>query len=114
MPWLSAFDDLLRSAREAAGVGPRIAAVEIDDPVMGRFRGPDAIAEYTIKGRTWTRDHQAVATEVATTISAQRTVGEYEVEVSTDGREAIIPVAAVAEATPSLTRLRVYLSLWVL
>jgi hypothetical protein len=112
MPWLSEFEDLLRAAGQAAGVGPGIPAVDIDDPLAGRFRGPRALAEYVINGRTWMREHRAMVTKLATTTSAQRTVGEYAVEVSGGGRQAVIPVAAVAEATPGLTRLRVYLSLW--
>src|SRR5207342_3783452 len=93
MPWLEPFASLL-----APGGGPFAAAdVAIEDPTVGRIEGSAAVVAFVADSAVWLEASQAVTRHIATTIGGGRRVGEFEVDLTVDGRRLTLPVAVMVE-----------------
>ena len=125
MVWLAAFEEVLRAAAGRSSSDDPVADAEalpaiwpggvtIDDPIAGRVEGVDAIRAFQAIDAGWLRERGAASRLVATTFSADRYVGEYDVELMQDGASFVLPVAVAAE--PDRDRhalaIRVYHSQW--
>ena len=110
MPWLEAFGRLVDPSGEPVAPG----ALVIDDPGAGRIEGADAVAAFMAEGATWLQARDAITRHLATTISGGRRVGEYEVDLTVEGRRITLPVAAMAQRTDDglRTAVRIYHSQW--
>ena len=102
MPWLPEFDSLIARTPGRA-----------DDPIWGRVDGEAGFAGYRKASAAFLAERRARVKTVATTVDRARAVGEYDVELTVDGRTFVLPVAAVAEPRPDETPwVRVYHSQW--
>jgi hypothetical protein len=102
MPWLPAFTSLLDAAPN-----------RVDDPIWGHVEGAPQLAAYREVSATWLAERRASVAPIAVTRAGDRAVGEYDVELTTDGRTFVLPIAAVAERQPDGSSwLRVYHSQW--
>jgi SnoaL-like domain len=109
--WLPAFDELLTTA----GVDPAdVGATRIDDPQHGHIEGAAAAAAYRDASDAWLRERSGVVNAIATTSDEGRSVGEFGVDLSQDGRSFTLPVAVMFDTTagPDRTWIRVYHSQW--
>jgi hypothetical protein len=108
MVWLAAFEEVLRAAAGRSSSDDPVADAEalsaiwpggvtIDDPIAGRVEGVDAIRAFQAIDAGWLRERGAASRLVATTFSAVRYVGEYDVELMQDGASFVLPVAVAAE-----------------
>ncbi len=137
MPWLTEFGDVILEAGRASGALSTGAAgdpgadlslgrdpeallavwpggVTIDDPRAGRVEGEAAIRAFFAVDAGWMRERGATVVVVATTYSADRFVGEYDVELMQDGESFVLPVAIAVEPDKARRALaiRVYHSQW--
>jgi hypothetical protein len=102
VPWLPAFDSLLDAAPGRA-----------DDPIWGHVEGEPQLAAYRAASAAWLAERRASVSPIAVTATAERVVGEYDVELTTHGRTFVLPIAAVAERhRDGPGWLRVYHSQW--
>lgn len=118
---LEAAADGLGAARAAllAGDPSRLieafpGGVTIDDPRAGRVEGRDALAAYGASNAAWLSERRSRVTAVATTIGRDRSVGEFDLELTEDGRTFVLPVALVAEPDLAMRAIsiRIYHSQW--
>jgi hypothetical protein len=133
MTWLTEFGQVVHEAMHLHGAEHLAAAeaailsgdparlleafpggVRIDDPRAGRVGGEAGLRAFCERSATWLADQQASSRSIATTIGETRVVGEFEVELTDDGRTFVLPLAIVA--APDLSRrtvwIRVYHSHW--
>ena len=126
MPWLPEFGQVIVEARRGAGLDPARGdgtlastwpgGVVLDDALAGHLEGPNAIGAFIDESRLWLHDRGARATAVATTISGARTIGEYNLDLTSADGPVVLPLAIVAEpdAGNASLSLRTYVSLWAL
>jgi hypothetical protein len=108
MPWLPAFADVFA----AVDAQPADAA-EIDDPVVGRFAGTDALARYVASSAAWTAAYRPEAHPTGRAACGRRAAAEFEVTVRSDAGARVLPVAMVVDAESDRGPVaRVYLSMW--
>jgi ketosteroid isomerase-like protein len=114
--WLPDFQPVIdRAADRVAGrVGASALDLRIDDPQSGRIVGETSFGAYRAWSEEWLRARAAQAREIAITVGEGRVVGEFEVELSQEGRTFALPVALVAEpdVTAGQLAIRVYHSQW--
>ena len=110
--WLAEFQALVERAAERVGVAP--LDVRIDDPQSGRIVGEASFGAYRDWSVEWLRARDARPQEIAVTVGEARIVGEFEVELTQDGRTFALPVAVVIEPDGAAAQLaiRVYHSQW--
>jgi len=119
MPWLPDFVTLLGPAASGLQDAAALEAAWPDgavlhDPIFGRIEGRSHLAAFLAESDAWLTARGAIVRPVATTRSADRVVGEYEVELATDGASLGLPVAAVVEPTADGRHghVRIYHSQW--
>ena len=111
MAWLEAFAALI----DPATIAPREPdGIVVDDPRAGRVEGVEALRAFAAESKAWLDARYARTRMLAITKNAIRTVGEYEVDLTEDGRTFTLPVAAVVEPAADATRVavRIYHSQW--
>ena len=110
MPLLEAFGLLV----DPSGGSIAPADLTIDDPTAGRVAGSAGVAAFLAERADWLAAHDAAITPVATTVGERRRVGEYEVDLTVDGRRLTLPVAVMVEPRPlgEPTAVRIYHSQW--
>jgi len=110
--WLPGFQDIID--RAVARPEGSVLDVRIDDPQSGRIVGEASFGAYREWSEDWLRARDARPREIATTIGEERVVGEFEVELTQDGRTFALPVAVVVEPDLEAAQLgiRVYHSQW--
>lgn len=88
--------------------------VRIDDPGAGRIEGRDALRAYGQSSAAWLADRRGRGRLRVSTIGPTRVVGEYELDLTQDGRTLTLPVAVVAEPGADARRIwiRIYHSQW--
>jgi hypothetical protein len=88
--------------------------VRIDDPRAGRISGEAGLRGFCERSGRWLTERDARIRPLATTIGDERVVGEFELELTEDGRAYVLPLALVVE--PVTTRrsvwVRTYHSQW--
>lgn len=85
----------------------------IDDPIHGRFEGPEALREFLAAGAQWLQARHAEMRDLAFTRQGERVVHEGVLRLVDEGRTINLPVATVAELDGErLGWVRVYHSLW--
>ena len=113
--------DVLGAARSAYFEGDATAlaalfgdGVRVDDPRAGRIDGKPAVAGWALESAAWFAERGAHLTQVASTASVQRIVGEFDVELAASGQTLTLPIALVVEPRASGRRgwLRIYHSNW--
>ncbi len=137
MPWLPEFGEVIRKGDEAAHLaraGERIeiagaafldedpdtvlaawpGGVAVDDPGAGRVENPDALGAFLASSRRWLAERRARTRLVATTTAIDRIVGEFDVELTQDGRTFVLPLAVAVEPSRDRgsLRVRIYHSQW--
>jgi len=133
MTWLTEFSRIVdeaahlgqpvhREAAEAAvqdGDPTRLldafpGGVRIDDPRFGRVEGEAALKEFHASSQRWLRDHAGHPRAIAMTMGAKRVVGEFDLELTDEGRTFVLPVAIVVEPDPAKRSvwIRTYHSQW--
>jgi ketosteroid isomerase-like protein len=113
MPWLAEFEQLIPADRGAlADAFPE--GVSVDDPMVGRIGGVDAVLDFIATSDAWLAERHARARLVAITNGPTRRVGEYEVDLSVGGETFALPVAIMIEPGLEGRRLdvRIYYSQW--
>lgn len=110
--WLAEFQALVERAAERVDVAP--LDVRIDDPQSGRIVGEASFGAYRDWSVEWLRARDARPQEIAVTVGETRIVGEFEIELTQDGRTFALPVAVVVEPDVAAAQLaiRVYHSQW--
>jgi SnoaL-like protein len=110
--WLPEFQAIVDRAGARRDESP--LELRIDDPQSGRIVGEASFDAYRDWSAEWLRIRDARAREIATTVGEARVVGEFEVELTQDGRTSSLPVAVVVEPDLETDRLwvRVYHSQW--
>jgi hypothetical protein len=88
--------------------------ITINDPGAGRIEGRTALLAFLASSRVWLEERAATTHTVATTLSPSRAVGEYEIELTQDGRRFDLPLAVAVEADRARRSLwiRIYHSQW--
>ncbi len=88
--------------------------VRIDDPRVGRVEGQAALEDFCRSSRAWLSERAASNRQLAVTISDARVVGEFELDLTQDGRSFVLPVAVVVEPDPVRRSvwIRTYHSQW--
>ena len=88
--------------------------VRIDDPRSGRVEGTASLTEFCKTSDRWLREHDGRPRPIAVTNGRTRVVGEFDLALTSDGRESVLPVAVVVE--PDVSRrsvwIRIYHSQW--
>ena len=110
--WLPGFQEVIDLAGGRLDEAP--LELRIDDPQSGRVVGDASFGAYREWSEEWLRARDAVPRELATTVGEGRAVGEFEVDLTQDGRSITLPVAVVAEPDAEAGQLwvRVYHSQW--
>ena len=110
--WLPGFQAVVDRAGARRDGSP--LELRIDDPQSGRIVGEASFDAYRDWSSEWMRVRGARAHEIATTVGEARVVGEFEVELTQDGRTSALPVAVVVEPDAGTGQLwvRVYHSQW--
>jgi hypothetical protein len=110
--WLTEFEEVLRLA--GARLDDPAVKVRIDDPQFGAIGDEAPIDAYVAASADWLRKRAARPRQIATTLGPSRVVGEFEVDLTQDGRSVRLPVAVVVESErdAGLLRIRVYHSQW--
>jgi hypothetical protein len=110
MPWLEAFARLV----DPTGVAIAPGSLAIDDPAEGHLEGAAAVSAFLSDSDAWLRARDGDTRHVATTIGAGRRVGEYEVDLTVDGRRITLPVAVMVapQGFGQPTSVRIYHSQW--
>jgi hypothetical protein len=88
--------------------------VTIDDPRAGHVEGQSALEDYCRESHAWLAERHSVARALATTNGPTRVVGEFELDLTQDGRSFTLPVAVVVEpdARRQSVAIRSYHSHW--
>jgi hypothetical protein len=88
--------------------------VRIDDPRFGRVEGAAYLAEFCKASQDWLREHDGHPRPIAVTNGSTRIVGEFDLELTKDGRTFALPVAVVVEPddTNRSVWIRTYHSQW--
>jgi len=88
--------------------------VRIDDPRLGRVEGPAHLAEFCNASQQWFHEHDGHPRPIAVTNGSNRIVGEFDLELTKDGRTFELPVAIVVEPDESNRSvwIRTYHSQW--
>ena len=110
--WLPGFQDVIDLAGGRHDESP--LELRIDDPQSGRIVGEGSFEAYREWSDEWLRARDAEPRPLATTVGDGRVVGEFEVDLTQDGRSITLPVAVVVEPDPDARQLwaRVYHSQW--
>ena len=110
--WLPGFQEIIDLAGGRLDDSP--LEVRIDDPQSGRIVGDASFGAYREWSDEWLRARDAQPRSLATTVGEGRVVGEFEVDLTQDGRAVSLPVAVVVEPDPEAGQLliRVYHSQW--
>jgi hypothetical protein len=110
--WLREFQEIVELA--GARLDDPDIEVRIDDPQYGPIGDEAPFDAYITSTAAWLRERDARPRRIATTVGPTRALGEFEVELSQDGRTFSLPVAVVVEPDRDLRRLaiRVYHSQW--
>ena len=110
MPWLEAFASLIDPSRAAVA----LRRLTVHDPTWGRVEGADGIRSFRAESADWLAARDAVVRHVATTIGERRRVGEYEVDLTIEGRRLTLPLAAMVDPRLDGDRIdvRIYHSQW--
>lgn len=110
--WLPEFQGLV----DLAGARLDDASIElrIDDPQHGTVGDELPFESYRDRSSAWLQDRHARPRQIARTVGQDRVVGEFEVDMTQDGRSLALPVAAVVELDLDARRLwiRIYHSQW--
>jgi hypothetical protein len=133
MTWFTEFSQMIHDAADLGQVGHLEAAgaalqsgdptrlleafpggVRIDDPRFGRVEGETALMEFRQASGRWLREHDGRPRQVAVTHGPTRVVGEFDLELTEDGRTFVLPVAVVVEPDPVKRSvwIRTYHSQW--
>ena len=88
--------------------------VRIDDPRLGRVEGEAALKEFCKSSDRWLRNHAGRPSPIAVTNGRSRVVGEFDLELTEDGRAFVLPVAVVVEphGAKRSVWIRIYHSHW--
>lgn len=88
--------------------------VRIDDPRFGRVEGEGSLTEFCRASDQWLRAHDGRPRQIAVTNGTNRIVGEFDLELTKDGRTFALPVAVVVEpdAAKQSVWIRIYHSQW--
>ena len=88
--------------------------VRIDDPRFGRIEGEAQLTEFCRASNAWLTEHDGHPRAIAVTAGASRVVGEFDLELTEEGRTFVLPVAIVVEPDPDQDSvwIRTYHSLW--
>jgi hypothetical protein len=88
--------------------------VRIDDPRFGRVEGEAALTDLCKASQRWLRDHDGRARPIAVTNGSKRVVGEFDLELTDEGRTFVLPVAIIVEPDRAKQRvwIRTYHSQW--
>lgn len=110
--WLPEFQAVVDRAGARLDESP--LELRIDDPQSGRIVGEASFDAYRDWSAEWLRVRDGRPREIATTVGETRVVGEFEVELTQDGRSFSLPVAVVVERDLDAGQLwvRVYHSQW--
>jgi hypothetical protein len=110
--WLSEFQAVVD--RAGARLDSSSLELRIDDPQSGRIVGEASFDAYRDWSADWLRARDGRPRWIATTVGEGRVVGEFEVELTADGRTLALPVAVVVEPDVGAGQLaiRVYHSQW--
>jgi hypothetical protein len=119
MPWLDEFRDVIEQARKAAGqmADPRPEGddrVSVEDPIAGSLQGSEEVGRFIDRSKAWLEELAGRVDSVALTTSRTRTIAEFTITVTEDGRSAVLPLSLVVEPALPEIRLRVYCSLFAL
>ena len=88
--------------------------VRIDDQRVGRVEGRAALEDYCRSSAAWMTERHGTGRLIASTAGTSRVVGEFDLELTEDGRTFVLPVAVVVEPS-GLTGsvwVRIYHSQW--
>ena len=110
--WLQEFQEIVELAgRHLDDPG---LVVRIDDPQHGPIGDEAPFDAYVASSAAWLEERAARPRLIATTVGPTRAVGEFEVELSQDGRTFSLPVAVVVEPDDDIgwLAIRVYHSQW--
>jgi hypothetical protein len=112
--WFAAARDALLAGNPERLLEAFPGGVTIDEPRAGHVEGRSALEAYGRSSAAWLRARDAKSAAVATTTNSSRTVGEFDVRLTDDGRTFVLPVAVVVE--PDLAKravsIRIYHSQW--
>ena len=88
--------------------------VTIDDPGAGRVEGRPALEAYSASSAAWLAERDPRPTVVARTLGRDRSVGEFDLELTQSGRTFELPVALVVEPDLGMraVSIRIYHSQW--
>jgi SnoaL-like protein len=88
--------------------------VRIDDPRFGRVEGEADLTEFCKASASWLGERDGRPRPVAVTNGSTRVVGEFDLELSDEGRRFVLPVAVVVEPdrAKSSAWIRTYHSQW--
>jgi hypothetical protein len=108
VPWLPGFEDLAEAVSLRSD-----DLVVVDDPILGRFEGPVAVAGYRAASAAWLRPARVSAVEIGRAVAGGRAVGEFEVSAASADRTAVLPLACVVDVSGLRgPEMRVYVSEW--
>ncbi len=104
----------LRQGSLLAALDAFPGGIRVDDPVMGRAEGREALASYAESSSAWLVERKGEGRLLVSTIGPDRVVGEYELDLTQDDRRFTLPVAVVAEpgADGRAIWIRIYHSQW--
>jgi hypothetical protein len=110
--WLPNFQDVID--RAGARLDEATFELRIDDPQHGLIGGEAPFDAYIQSSAEWLRAREAEVRTIATTVGEGRSVGEFEVALTQEGRRIELPVAVVVELDGKAERLwvRIYHSQW--
>ena len=110
--WLPEFQDVID--RAGARLDEATLELRVDDPQYGTIDGEAAFDPYSRSSAEWLRARDADVRTIATTVGERRSVGEFEVALTQEGRRIALPVAVVVEPDAGAERfwVRVYHSQW--
>jgi SnoaL-like protein len=110
--WLPEFQGVID--RAGARLDEATLELRVDDPQFGPISGEAAFGPYSRSSEEWLRARDADIRTIATTVGERRSVGEFEVALTQEGRRIALPVAVVVEQDDDAARLsiRIYHSQW--
>jgi hypothetical protein len=112
--YLEAADVALHSGDPSRLLEAFPGGVRIDDPRFGRVEGDAALTEFCKESQRWLGEHDGRPRPIAVTNGQTRVVGEFDLELTRDGRTFLLPVAVVVEPDPAMRSvwIRTYHSQW--
>jgi hypothetical protein len=110
--WLPEFQNVID--RAGARLDEATLELRVDDPQYGTIGGEASFHSYSTSSEEWLHARDAEVRTIATTIGETRSVGEFEVALTQEGRRIALPVAVVVEPDNDAARLwvRIYHSQW--